>query len=807
MSILADETPIPRRVVMSALENKTHEELLAIITSEALPMYEAAPTVVPQQYRQRDATEDLFPSPLLAVIDLHEEGHEGEINRLGDDINKMEDELLPQQELTDEELKKFFLRQHPDEPTDGIPLRLPIQDSFCDVNISKDQTPRYVKVSANVHVEQRKTFQEIFTEYRMNPRYAQKVKEELDKLLECNFIYPVQETEWASPILVVPKKDTGKIRVCVDFRSLNQRTIPDPFPIPFTDLLLDEVAGCEMYNFMDGFSGYNQIAIAPEDQLKTTFVTQWGTFAYRVMPFGLCNALATFHRYMINSFINLGDTMKLYLDDLCAHNSSEAYAVALRLILEACLKARISLNPSKCFFGVACGPLLGHLVSEAGTMVDPRKVEVIQGMLPPETVRELRRFLGYTGYYRRFIFRYAIITRPLTDLLQFSWRSQMEHYLTTGNVPRSLHPSKAKAFQLNALPFMMIDAQLFRMEADHILRRCVSHEEIPIVLKACHCDKAGGHFSSELTARKIYLAGYWWPSVHKDAENYCKRCDACQRQGRPKSRYTALLSPLFTRRPFQKWGIDYIGEIHPPTRHTGHRYIIVATDYVTKWVEARSFPRATGAATIKFLQENIISRFGVPLTIITDNGRHFLNEAMAEVTGAYGIQHRFSTPYHPQTNGQVKHTNGILTQILRKTVSLNLTNWDKKLIGALWAYRTTFKITTGQTPFQLVYGQEAIFPVEFIIPSLKVLTGYRPPGSAQSYEGEDIEERVHALHHLDEKRIEALYTQYTTQARRKKCYDAKRKVPDIRTGDLVLKWNDRINKFSSKFHKNRGMAP
>ncbi|KAL3675163.1 hypothetical protein R1sor_025111 [Riccia sorocarpa] len=220
---------------------------------------------------------------------------------------------------------------------------LPVQDSFCDVNISNDGTPRYVKISANISIEHRKTFQEIFREYRavfaygykellginpvacqhriilrpdsqpvqakpyrMNPRYAQKVKEELDKLLECQFILSCAGNRVGITNLNGAKEGHGEDRVCVDFRSLNQRTVSDPFPIPFTDLLLDEVARCDMYSFIDGFSGYNHIAIAPKDQLKTTFVTQWGTFAYRVMPFGLCNTPATFQRFGTNPLPTTG---------------------------------------------------------------------------------------------------------------------------------------------------------------------------------------------------------------------------------------------------------------------------------------------------------------------------------------------------------------------------------------------------------------------------------------------------------------------------------------------------------------------
>ena len=138
-------------------------------------------------------------------------------------------------------------------------------------------------------------------QHRLNPKYSLLVKEELDKLLRVGFIYEVPYSEWVSPIVMVPKKN-GKIRICQDYRKLNAVTKKDYFPLPFTDSILDAVAGHESYSFLDGFSGYNQVKIAKEDQLKTTFTTDWGTYAYTVMPFGLCNAPATFQRVMTQAF-------------------------------------------------------------------------------------------------------------------------------------------------------------------------------------------------------------------------------------------------------------------------------------------------------------------------------------------------------------------------------------------------------------------------------------------------------------------------------------------------------------------------
>jgi hypothetical protein len=143
------------------------------------------------------------------------------------------------------------------------------------INLAKDAIP----------IQQRR--------YRLNPNYAAKVKEEIDKLLRVGFIRPIKRATWLSPIVVVPKKN-GKLRVCMDYRKLNAATIIDAFPLPFTDGVLDTVAGHEMYSFLDGFSGYNQIRMAEEDQEKIAFVTEWGVFVAVVMMFGLKTAPATF---------------------------------------------------------------------------------------------------------------------------------------------------------------------------------------------------------------------------------------------------------------------------------------------------------------------------------------------------------------------------------------------------------------------------------------------------------------------------------------------------------------------------------
>jgi hypothetical protein len=138
---------------------------------------------------------------------------------------------------------------------------------------------------------------------RMNPSLKDIVKEELQKLLQASFIYPISDSKWVSPLVIIPKKN-GKWRICVEFQELNKDAYRDYFPFPIIDQVLDTLSGKRYFSFLDGFSGYNQIQISPKDHDKTTFTYPWGTYAYRVLPFGLCNALATFQRVVLAIFSN-----------------------------------------------------------------------------------------------------------------------------------------------------------------------------------------------------------------------------------------------------------------------------------------------------------------------------------------------------------------------------------------------------------------------------------------------------------------------------------------------------------------------
>ena len=179
----------------------------------------------------------------------------------------------------------------------------------------------------------------------MNPALKDIVKEELQKLLNANFIYPISDSKWVSPLVIVPKKN-GKWRVCVDFRELNKATLQDYFPLPFINQVLDTLSRKKYFSFLDGYSEYNQIQIALEDQDKTTFTCPWGTFAYRVLPFCLCNAPATFQRAVLGIFSDLIHyCVEIYMDDFTTYGDEFDQALDnLDKVLMRCQDTNLSLN-------------------------------------------------------------------------------------------------------------------------------------------------------------------------------------------------------------------------------------------------------------------------------------------------------------------------------------------------------------------------------------------------------------------------------------------------------------------------------
>jgi len=253
----------------------------------------------------------------------------------------------------------------------------------------------------------------------MKPEMSLKIKEEVKKQFDAGFLAVAKYPQWVANIVPVPKKD-GKVRMCVDYRDLNQASPKDNFPLPHIDILVDNTARFSLFSFMDGFSGYNQIKMAPKDMEKTTFITLWGTFCYKVMPFGLKNAGATYQRAMVTLFHGMMHReIEVYVDDMIAKFELENdHIVNLRKLFERLRKFKLRLNPAKCTFGVKSRKLLGFIVSEKGIEVDPYKVRAIMEMSAPNNEKEVRGFLGRLNYIARFISQLTSTCEPIFRLLR-----------------------------------------------------------------------------------------------------------------------------------------------------------------------------------------------------------------------------------------------------------------------------------------------------------------------------------------------------------------------------------------------------
>ncbi|KAI3719843.1 hypothetical protein L6452_20748 [Arctium lappa] len=282
-----------------------------------------------------------------------------------------------------------------------------------------------------------KNFTSIEPQRRLNPVMKEVVKKEILKWLDAGIVYPIASSSWVSPVQCVPKKggftvvpnDKNELiptkvvsgwRICMDYRRLNKATQKDHFPLPFIDQMLDRLAGKEYYCFLDGYSGYNQIAISTDDQEKTTFTCPYGTFAFRRMPFGLCNAPATFQRCMMSIFSDmLEKSIEIFMDDFSVYGSSFDQCLEnLQKSLERCEENDLVLNWEKCHFMVKEGIVLGHVISKKGVEVDKAKIEIVEKLPEPTTVKGIRSFLGHAGFYRRFIKDFSKISKPLCLLLQ-----------------------------------------------------------------------------------------------------------------------------------------------------------------------------------------------------------------------------------------------------------------------------------------------------------------------------------------------------------------------------------------------------
>jgi hypothetical protein len=326
--------------------------------------------------------------------------------------------------------------------------------------------------------------------------FADEDKKAIEKLLEQGCIQP-STSPWAAPMVFVRKKN-GQVRPCIDYRKLNQITCKDAFPLPKTRDCLDAVAGATLFSSLDITSAYNQIPVKSEDIKKTAFVTKYGLFEYTTMPFGLCNAPATFQRVMEIALAGLQwTTCLIYLDDVLIFGRNfQEQVTRIEAVLEKIKAAGLKLKPSKCHLLQKEVGFLGHVLSAKGIRPAPDNVEKILNWEPPKTVKEVQSFLGMANYYRRFIKDYSSIARPLINLTRkeqkFEWTEACQ-------------------------------ASFENLQKLLVTRPIMAHpqENTDFILDTDACDVSIGAVLSQVQNGEERVVAYGSKSLNKAERNYC----------------------------------------------------------------------------------------------------------------------------------------------------------------------------------------------------------------------------------------------------------------------------------------------
>ncbi|GJV16793.1 reverse transcriptase domain-containing protein [Tanacetum coccineum] len=368
------------------------------------------------------------------------------------------------------------------------------------------------------------------------------------------------------------------------------------------------------------------------------------------------------------------------------------------------------------------------------------------------------------------------------------WFADYANFHAGNFIIKGMSSQQKKKFFKDVKHYFWDDPYLFRIYADQIIRRCVHGQEAFDVLKACHEGPTRGHHGANLTAKKVFDAGFFWPTIYRDAHTMIKSCDTCQRQGKISQRDEMPQNAIQVCEIFDVWGIDFMGPF-PSSR--GNKYILVAVDYLSKWVEAKALPTNDARVVVKFLK-SLFARFGTPRAIISDRGTHFCNDKFAKVMSKYGVTHRLATAYHPQTSGQVEVSNRGLKRILERTVGENRASWSDRLDDALWAFRTAFKTPIGCTPYKLVYGKSCHLPIEL---EHKAYWALKHANFDLKTAGDH---RKLQLNELNELRDQAYENSLIYKERTKKLHDSKIKNRIFNVGDRVLLFNSRLKIFSGK---------
>nr|GEW43378.1 reverse transcriptase domain-containing protein [Tanacetum cinerariifolium] len=633
--------------------------------------------------------------------------------------------------------------------------------------------------------------------------------------------------------------------------KLNDATRKDHFSLPFMDQMLERLARNEFYCFLDGFSGYFEIPIDPQSQEKTTFTCPYGTFAYRRMPFGLCNALSTFQRCMIAIFHDMIEkTIEVFMDSFSVFGDSFSSCLSnLDKMLKRCEDTYLVLNWEKCHFMCKEEIILGHKISKSRIKVDRAKVDVIAKLPHPTTVKGVRSFLGHAGFYRRFIQDFFKIARPMTHLFEketpFVFSKDCIDAFET--LKKKLTEAPILVVPDWNLPFeLMCDASDFVIGV--VLEQRKTKHFQPIHYASKTMSEAQIYYTTtekEMLA-VVYAFEKFWPYLVLSKSIVYTDYSALKyllskQDAKPRLLRWVLLLQEFDITIRDKKGSENLAADHLSRLKNPHKDVLenkdINEDFPLETLGSLSSGSTSSFADIanfharNFIKKGLTSQqkkkffkdvkyyfwddpylFRICANQIIcwcvhgqeaidilkachegPTGGHLRDnlttKKFTRLMIKYGVTHCLATAYHPQMSGQVEVSNHGLKRILERTVGENHASWSDKLEDALWAFRTAFKTPIGFTLYKLVYKKSCHLLIELEHKAYWALKHVNFYLKTAS---------DHRKLQLNELRDQAYDNSLIYKERTKKSHDSKIKNRIFNVGDQVLLFNSRLKIFSRK---------
>ncbi|KAJ3706667.1 hypothetical protein LUZ61_010372 [Rhynchospora tenuis] len=665
--------------------------------------------------------------------------------------------------------------------------------------------------------------------YRFSHFQKLEIEKIVEELLLSGYIR-ASTSPFASPILLVKKKDQSW-RLCVDYRKLNDVTVKNKFPIPIIDDLLDELHGAKFFSKLDLKSGYHQIRMFEPDIPKTAFRTHMGHYEFTIMPFGLTNTPATFQALMNSIFKPyLRKFILVFFDDILVFSTSlEKHKNHLATTLQILQENQLFAKLSKCVIGATEVEYLGHIISENGVATDPSKVVAMTDWPTPKTVKQLRGFLGLTGYYRKFIKRYGVLSRPLTDLLKkdaFKWTdSAQSAFLQLKSAmcqaPVLALPDFTKPFivetdasqvgigavlmqekrpiaffskglgQKNQGASNVVADALSRREGYtdtvshlhselHMVSEIVPHwvtdllssyegdKWIASLKTKLSTDNAATHHLTEHQGSLVTykrLKSLFYWPSMK--EHVMEHVRNCENCQLTKPEHTPLPGLLQPLPiPPEAWNSIGMDFITGLPKSEGKEVLLIVVDRLTKYGHFLPLAHPYSAATVaQVFLDNIYKLHGLPVSIVSNRDPVFTSQFWKELMRKLGMQLNMSTSYHPQTDGQVERVNQCVEAYLRSMVFQQQKKWVRWVPLAEYWYNTNFHSSLHTTPFKALYG-------------------YDPPVLALGSAPKSSIESVNELLRLRQQMLMDLKSQLAKAQDRMKSLQIQRGVRDILTKEI-----------------------